>query len=133
VQAFGPVQETANFYVGFAIQVIGRGSVQVSYGGSSYTVQGTTFFFVPPRTNITLAAKPGAFEVFSGWQGIPAGGASAVVFMATVPQGTNAVFSVNMIEILGIAVVIFGAAAYSIAYLLWRQRSSSGKLTPKVQ
>jgi hypothetical protein len=124
----GPVEETADYYVGLAIQVVGKGTVTVSYGSSSLSVGSQLTIYVSPGTNITLTAKPGILESFAGWQGIPAGNAGAVLIVAAAPVGASAVFVINEVEALGVVVLCFGGAIYMIAYLLWGRRASPGRL-----
>jgi hypothetical protein len=128
VTVSNPIQETASFDVGFAVQVMGAGSVQVSFYGSSYTVTGELTFYVPPGTNVTLAAKPGLLQSFEGWQGIPGGGASSVLIPAVAPVSLTANFTINQVEALGIVVLVCGIVVYLIAYLAWNRRASPRRI-----
>ncbi|HXY56673.1 MAG TPA: hypothetical protein VEH01_03575, partial [Nitrososphaerales archaeon] len=124
----GPIVETANFYVGISIQVVGRGSVQVSFGSSTYSVVGRTALFLPAGTNITMIARPSAFETFSGWSGMAAGNAGAVLLTVVSPMGISAVFALNQVEALAVVALCFGGGAYGIAYFTWKKRVSPGRL-----
>jgi len=123
-----PVQEKANFDVGFVVHVSGGGGVQVSFGTSSYSVYGQLTFYVPPGTKITLVATPALLQSFAGWQGIPAGNAGAVVLTADTPTGVNATFVLNQVQALGLVVLSCGVAVYVVAYLAWNRRVSPRRL-----
>jgi hypothetical protein len=129
ISVSAPIQETANFYAGLAVQVTGAGSVLVTYGSHTYTVTGELTLYVKPGSNITLVARPGPLQVFKGWQGIPAGGASAVLFPVSKPMGVGVNFAVNLDAALALVVLICGAAIYAVAYLAWSERVSPGRLT----
>jgi hypothetical protein len=129
ISVSAPIQETSNFYAGIAIQVTGAGSVIVSYGSHSYTVTGELTLYVKPGSNMTLVVHPGLLQLFKGWQGIPAGGASAVLLTVSRPMGVNANFAVNLDAALALIVLICGVAIYAVAYLAWSERVSPGRLS----
>ena len=128
VSVSSPIEETANYYVSLTIKVIGKGTVLVTYGASSLSVGNQLTIYVPPGTNITLNAKPGALESFTGWVGIPAGNVGAVLITAASPAVATAVFGINEVEALGVVVLCFGGATYLIAYLIWKGLVSPARL-----
>ena len=123
-----PIQETADFNIGIAVQTTGSGSVKVSFGSSSYTVKGESTFYVAPGTNITLVAEPGFFQSFRGWVGIPAGSVPTVVMTAEAPLGVGAGFGINLIAALAVVVVVCGGLVYLVAYVAWNKRVSPRRL-----
>lgn len=125
VTALGPIQETARFDLAFAVRISGGGSVTASFGSASYSVGGNPLtFYVEPGTNVTLVARPGPFETFTGWHGIPAGTAGAVVVVASTPVVVTASFGVNQVLAYGIVVLYWGVAVFAIIYLLRSKRIS---------
>jgi hypothetical protein len=119
VSVQGPIQETAKFYLRFIASAAGGGDVQVSFGPYSYSVGGNPLtFYVAPGTNVTLVARPGPFETFTGWHGISAGTAGAVAMVATTPVTITASFAVNQVLAYGVVVLYWGAAVFVIFYLL---------------
>jgi hypothetical protein len=121
----GPIQETARFDLRIIIGNSGSGSVQASFGSTSYSVGGSPLtFFVAPGTNVTLVARPGPFETFAGWHGIQGGNAGAIVFRATSPLVVTASFGINKVLVYGLVVLYWGAAVFAIFYLMRNKRIS---------
>jgi hypothetical protein len=127
-----PIEETANFYVGFAVNVSGRGSVLVSFDSTALQVNRALTLYVPPGTNITLTAKPGLLETFSGWRGISAGSAGSVQVTVAAPVVVGAAFTINEVETLGLVVLYWGIAIYVVVYLVWSKQSSLGRIRGSV-
>lgn len=125
VMVSNPVQETAQYYVGIALLVVGGGTVTFSAGSLNVTVTNELTVFLPPGTNITLNAKPDILKSFVGWTGIPAGNTGGVVITIYRPLGVTAVFGTDSLEEFGLLTICIGGIAYAIAYLVWNLRPAN--------
>ena len=115
-----PIQETGDFNLQFVVLVNGGGNVVVSFDSNSYTVPSDTSFFLPPGTNVTMVAKPGVLDIFSGWQGAPLGQTSPVAMILKTPLVLTAKFGINEVATFSLIVLICGVMVFLVASLTLR-------------
>jgi hypothetical protein len=128
VSVVGPINETAEFDLRFTVGVTGSGSLQATFGSSSYSIGGNPLtFYVAPGTKVTLVAQPGPLATFVGWRGIPAGSSGGVVVFPTAPHAVTAIFGVNKVLSYGLVVLYWGVAVFMVFYLLRYRHLSLGR------
>src|SRR5712692_185656 len=118
------VSEQASILPGLTLIASDGGTVAASFAGSSQTIAGGRTYYLPPGTNVSLAAKPSFFLYqFNGWSGSSNNTLSMVEFEITTPLTYRAEFGFNYIN-LG---VIAGAVLFLVvaAYVVSRSRRKS--------
>src|SRR5712692_2948570 len=121
------VSEQASFLPGLTLIASDGGTIAATFVGSSQTVAGGRTYYLPPGTNVSLAATPSFFLYqFNGWSGSSNTTLSPVEFEMMTPLTYRAQFGFNYTNLGVIAgVVLFLVVA---AYLVSRRgRKSSSR------
>ncbi|MDG7011277.1 MAG: hypothetical protein JRN57_04060 [Nitrososphaerota archaeon] len=130
LQVVGPINESAVFYPGLTVAVVGSGSVSYSYGGAEGVVSsGSQTIFAAGGTPVTLAASPASiFYSFTGWKGALQGTGASRQVATSDPESVTATFGYN-IETLGgalAAAVAVGVAALALSRAARRKPAAAG-------
>lgn len=119
----GPANETAVFYPGLTIGVVGRGSVGYEDGSVQGSVSsGTETIYVPPGTAVTLTASTSLLYSFGGWGGPSlTGSASSEALRIAGPAAVTATFGYDY-DLLAGGIAAATALLLVLAFALLRNR-----------
>jgi hypothetical protein len=127
----GPINESALFYPGLTMSVLGEGSVGYSYTNTSGSVSsGKLTIFAATGTTVDVMAEPSSpFYSFAGWSGgVLGGGEPQRQVQLSAPAQVTASFGYNFATV-GISAAALAMAAVGLgSVLLTRKRKFARRI-----
>jgi hypothetical protein len=129
IRVSSPLNETANFEAAFNIASVGKGTLVVSYGSTTFAVASAVLvLYVPPGSSVTVHAEPGILSLFDRWSGVPISNQNPATIEVTAPIQMSGVFVPNAGLEYSLIAGVWLATLCFVAYLVRRRGVSFGSL-----